>query len=242
MKPAMTPQQKLLTEDTRSSFTAYKDLVYSNGSMAAFLYYEVATILLSNIPAGLGLATRSVFFRPFFVSVGKRPLFGRGLIIRNPGNISLGNKVVIDDYATLDARSNASIRVGDYVSIGRFSSLVAKESNLVIGDGVNIGSFCRIATQSSLEIGKSTLIAAYCYIGPGNHKFGDEKIPLIEKEMDLKGGVKIGSKCWIGARATILDGVTIGDESIVGAHSLVLEDVPPKSVVAGSPARIIKKL
>ncbi|MCB0322363.1 MAG: acyltransferase [Bdellovibrionales bacterium] len=58
--------------------------------------------------------------------------------------------------------------------------------------------------------------------------------------MELKGGVRIGKHCWIGTRATILDGVTIGDHAVVGAHSLVREDVPPGAVVAGVPAKIVK--
>jgi acetyltransferase-like isoleucine patch superfamily enzyme len=47
---------------------------------------------------------------------------------------------------------------------------------------------------------------------------------------------------WIGAHVTILDGVRIGDGAIVGAHSLVRENVPPRTVVAGTPARIIREL
>ena len=53
------------------------------------------------------------------------------------------------------------------------------------------------------------------------------------------GAITIGNNCFIGNRATILPGVTIGDDSIVGAGSMVTKDVPPGSVVAGVPARVI---
>lgn len=61
---------------------------------------------------------------------------------------------------------------------------------------------------------------------------------------DLTRGVRVhtrvGRRCFIGARSIILPGITIGDESIVGAGSVVTRDVPPRSVVAGNPARVIK--
>jgi acetyltransferase-like isoleucine patch superfamily enzyme len=81
------------------------------------------------------------------------------------------------------------------------------------------------------------LIAAYAYIGPGNHQLDEEGKPLIAENMVKKGGVTIGDNAWIGTRATILDGVTIGKNAVVGAHSLVREDVPEGAVVAGTPAK-----
>lgn len=56
-----------------------------------------------------------------------------------------------------------------------------------------------------------------------------------------KGDVVIGNDVWIGYKATILSGVTIGDGSVVGAHSLVTKDVPPYTIVAGNPAKIVRK-
>ena len=163
--------------------------------------------------------------------------------MRNPARISIGKGVLIDDYAALDARGDgATIGIGNHVSIGRYSSLVSKGAHVILEDGVNIGSYCRLATQSSLHIGESTLIAAYAYIGPGNHQSGNDEVPLISREMDIRGGVSIGKRCWIGARATILDGVSIGDGSIVGAHSLVRESVPAGVIVAGVPAKIVREI
>jgi acetyltransferase-like isoleucine patch superfamily enzyme len=145
---------------------------------------------------------------------------------------------MLDDYATIDPQGEgAQITISDSVSIGKFSLVIAKKGNINLAAGVNIASNCRIATESRIEIGTSTLVAAYCYIGPGNHQHGDG--PLIEQPMQIKGGVKIGSNCWIGARATIMDGVTIGDNAIVAAHSFVNKDVPAGAVVGGCPAKII---
>ena len=242
MKPAMTPQQKLLTGSHRKPWTVYRRLVAGEASLGSFLSFEIITLLVSNMPTALGVGLRALVYPNMFKSCGKRPLFGRGVCIRIPKSISLGDRVVFDDYSMLDVRDAGTISIGNYVTVGRFSTVTAKGGPVVFEDGVNIGSFCRVGSQTSLEIGESSLIAAYCYIGPGNHRYGDSRTPLIEKEMELKGGVKIGKRCWVGARVTILDGVTVGDDSIIGAHSLVMEDVPAKTIVVGAPAKILRKI
>jgi len=242
-KPAMTPQQASFVDGKESAFTLYRRLVVGEGGLISLLGYEVYTLFLSNMPGLLGMGLRALVLPLLFGRSGERPAVGRGVVIRNPAAISVGNRLLVDDYAVLDVHGNGgSISLGDYASLGRYSTIAAKGGRIKIGKAVNIGSYCRIATQSQLEIGESTLIAAYTYIGPGNHRRGDEKTPLIAQEMEIKGGVKIGTHVWIGARATILDGVTVGDGAIIGAHSLVREDVPPSAVVAGIPAKVIKML
>lgn len=242
MKPAMTPQQSALTGESGGALSLYKSLaVGTRASWLHFVHYEFLTFFLSNMTGILGFGGRALLYPGLLKRCGKRPAIGRGVVIRNPQSISFGDKILIDDYAALDVRGEAGeISLGNFVSIGRFTTVTAKQGAVTLHDGANIGSYCRIATQSKVVIGESTLVAAYCYIGPGNHQAGDEDTPLISREMDIRGGVHIGKNCWIGAGALILDGVTIGDGAIVGAHALVRDDVPAGAVVVGSPARIIK--
>ncbi len=157
--------------------------------------------------------------------------------------IILGRGVIIDDYAVLDVRGgNAKIEISNNVVIGRNTAIVAKSAQINIGQGVNISSNCRIASQSKIKIDESVLIAAFVYIGPGNHQLGDDQKPLIEQEMEIKDGVEIGKHVWIGTRATILDGIKIGEGAIIAAHSFVNCDVAAYTVVAGTPAKCIKSL
>ncbi len=238
MKPAMTPQQAQYSAGERSAFALYRALATGKASMLHFLHYEAATFFCANVPGLLGLGLRALLYRPLFAACASRPGLGRSLSIRIPKQISLGRGVLVDDFAVLDVRGdNASIRLDDHVTIGRFTTVAAKGGHVDLKPGVNVGSYCRIATNSSVSIGESTLVAAYCYIGPGNHQRGDDDTPLIERPMDIKGGVTIGKHCWIGTRATILDGVTIGDGAIIGAHSLVKDDVPAGVTVVGVPAK-----
>jgi acetyltransferase-like isoleucine patch superfamily enzyme len=234
----MTPQQARLST---GGLGVYRDFAVGNGSWFSLFQYELLTTLFGNVPGLLGLGTRAIFYPALLKSAGRRPAIGRGVVLRNPARISLGDRVLVDDYAVLDVRgSDGSIHVGDHVSVGRFSTLAAKHGEIALESGVNIGSYCRIATQSRVAIGASTLVAAYCYIGPGNHAPADSSQPLIEREMQIRGGVTIGKHAWIGAHSTVMDGVTIGDGATVGAHSLVLHDVPAGATVAGVPARPLR--
>lgn len=223
------------------SLALYKSLsVGEERSWISLLGYELYQHLCSDVSGLVGYGMRSLALS-LLLGSSKKPVIGKGVLIRRPCQIHMDRKVFIDDFAALDVRGSGSIRLGAHTFIGRFSSVIAKEADVALGEGVNIGTNCRIASQSQITIGPSTLIAAYCYIGPGNHQQGEGGGALIEQEMEIRGGVTIGSNCWIGARATILDGVTIGDNAIVGAHSLVRESVPAGAVVAGTPARVIRK-
>lgn len=241
MKPAMTPQQARLSDSGVSALGLYREFSVGDSSWGFFAFFESVTLLTANIPGLLGFALRASIYPYLLGRAGRRPALGRGIVVRNPRRIALGDKVMVDDYAVLDARgSEADISLGDHVSVGRFTTIAAKGGRIAIGRGANIGSYCRLATQSRITIGESVLVAAYCYIGPGNHLPADEATPLIARDMEIKGGVTIGDHAWIGAHTTILDGVTIGAGAIIGAHSLVREDVPPGAVVGGVPARLLR--
>lgn len=81
--------------------------------------------------------------------------------------------------------------------------------------------------RASISIGRDTLVAF--------------KTLLISREPDGQcRPIRVGDRCFIGGNAVVLPGVTIGDESIVAAGAVVFDDVPPRSIVAGNPARVIR--
>lgn len=240
--PAMTPQQRELSDTARSGFATYRALAVGEGSSVwDLLWYEGVQLLCANTPGLLGFAARTVLYRRLFAQCGRRPAIGRGVLIRVPRQITLGDGVLIDDNAALDVRgASGRIDLEQRVSIGRLTTIAAKYGSITLRAGCNIGSYCRIATNSRIDIGESVLVGAYCYIGPGNHTEGDAEQPLISQPMDIRGGVTIGAGSWLGTRVTVLDGVKIGRNVIIGAHSLVRDDVPDNAVAVGVPARVIR--
>ena len=109
--------------------------------------------------------------------------------------------------------------------------------NIKIGKRVFINAGCQFQDQGGIEIGDDVLIGLQTIIATLNHDPNPKKRGgMIPKP------VKIGNNVWLGARVTICPGVTIGEGAIVGAGAVVTKDVPPRTVVAGVPAKIIKEL
>lgn len=241
--PAMTPQQEAFSDPSAKGLAMYRTLAVGDEGSFAFLRYEFLTFLSSGLPGLPGFALRAFLYPFLFAECGRRPAIGRDVVLRVPGRIKLGSGVLIDDFAALDVRvkgERGAIEVGDRVCIGRFSTIAAKHGEISISPGANIGSYCRIATTSTVRIGESCLVGAYCYVGPGNHTESTDGNPLISNPMEDRGGVSIGDHAWLGARVTVLDGVKIGKHAIIGAHSVVRDDIPDYGVAVGAPARTIR--
>lgn len=107
--------------------------------------------------------------------------------------------------------------------------------NLEIGDYSAVGFDVEIYNFAPVKIGEQTVVSQYSYLCTASHDYEVQDMRLYWKP------ITIGPQCWIAADAFIAPGVTIGEGSIVGARSVVTKDVAPWIVVAGNPARYIKK-
>ena len=86
------------------------------------------------------------------------------------------------------------------------------------------------------------LIGSDVHIYVTNHEFSDITRPILGQGHQKSLSVVIESGAWVGAKAIILPGVSVGKNAVVGAGSVVTKDVPPMSVVAGNPGKLIRFL
>lgn len=136
------------------------------------------------------------------------------------------------EYDELMRRIFPSMGEGSIVS----TPLTAVRPHMVkIGRNVVVMPGCLMMSAGGITIEDGVMIAANVQLISNNHD-------LYERQVITCKPVHIGRNAWIGAGVTILPGVTIGDNAVVGAASVVTKDVPADTIVAGNPAKFIKRI
>jgi acetyltransferase-like isoleucine patch superfamily enzyme len=232
--------QDQLSAPGTSSRAKYAALVVGRPGLGALLKYELVISLAQARAGALGLVLRKMLYPALLGSCGRNVVFGQNVVLRHPHKIAIGSNVVIDDNCLIDAKgeSNRGVRIGDGVFIGRNTILSCKNGDIELADGANIGFNCEVFSASRVTIGRSVLMAAYCYVIGGDHDFSDPSKPVLEQTR-TSAGVTIGDGVWMGAGAKILDGVAIGDGAVIGAGAVVRENVPASAIAVGIPARVV---
>jgi acetyltransferase-like isoleucine patch superfamily enzyme len=84
------------------------------------------------------------------------------------------------------------------------------------------------------------MLANGCFVSDGSHRFDDPDKPVPWQGFTTKGPTRVGDNVWCGANVVITSGVTVGERCVIGANSVVTADLPPHSIAAGAPARVIR--
>lgn len=237
-------EQKNLLDENKGMLQKYKGLFTGKVSMGYLIKYELIVTLLANLPGAAGLALRKIFYPLLFKQVGRGVVFGRGMTIRHPKKIIIGDNVIFDDNTVIDAKGekNQGITIGNNAVLGRNSILSCKGGDIQIGDYTNIGPNNSLLSETILSIGEYVFTAGNTYmVAGGNHGFQRKDIPIYHQPSVSRGGIILEDDIWIGASVTILDGARIGKGSVIGAASLVNKEIPEYSIAHGVPAQVIKK-
>jgi len=172
-------------------------------------------------------------------------LIGKRTVIINKNKIYTKGNLSIDKYCHIDALSNSGISFGENVSIGKYTTIecsgTLKEigKGLIVGNNVGLGTHGFFGCAGGIEIGNDTIFGNFVSMHSENHNYSNTEIPIRLQGVN-RSGIIIGDDCWIGAKATILDGARIGNGCIVAAGAVVTKgEYPDYSILGGVPAKII---
>jgi acetyltransferase-like isoleucine patch superfamily enzyme len=162
--------------------------------------------------------------------------------------LSVGRSVTIDSGAYIDALSVEGLVFGDNVSVGRNTRISGTGNLQLLGKGMKLGNNIGLGINSfygcggGIGIGDDTIIGDFVSFHAENHAFDTPAIP-IRLQGVTRQGIRIGRNCWIGAKATILDGAIIEDGCIIAAGAVVTAGIyPANTIYGGVPAKPLGKV
>lgn len=153
----------------------------------------------------------------------------------------------------LNSSNEKYISIGDNVNIGSFCRITVStefgghkvksdnEIKIKIGNNVDIGNNSFISANNNIEIGSHVIMSSYVFITDHDHGFSDFEKNIHEQPLSEGGHVKIGDNVFLGVKCSVLKNVTIGDRAVVAANAVVTKDVAAYSIVAGNPAKVVRK-
>jgi acetyltransferase-like isoleucine patch superfamily enzyme len=178
-----------------------------------WLWYETNSLPWNRVRIHYEFMRREAFVR--------WPVHGNVLSALLEGRLEIGAHTLLEPGVWLTAPGAARIRIGS-------------------GTFLNLGVM--VASMNLVEIGDHCMFANGCFISDSSHRFEDPHVPVPWQGFTTKGPTRIGDNVWCGANVVVTTGVTIGERCVIGANSVVTEDIPPCSIAAGAPARILRTI
>lgn len=177
--------------------------------------------------------------------LGKRPRLARGSSAKGDvGTLELGERVTVCTGAVVFAGAS----VGDEAILGD-QSYVRERSRIGSGSVIGRGSVvdndvvvgARVKVQTSVYLTAFTVVEDDVFVGPGATTTNDDTMNRHGAETPLRGAT-LRRACRVGGGAVLTPGVEIGEEAFVAAGAVVTKDVPPRAVVIGVPARVVREV
>lgn len=149
------------------------------------------------------------------------PVHGNVLEALREGRLEIGPHVLLEPHVWITADRPARVRIGE-------------------GTFLNLGVM--IAALDLVEIGAHCMLANGSFVTDANHRFDDPEQPVPWQGFTSKGPTRLGDNVWCGMNVVITSGVTVGERCVIGANSVVTSDLPPRSIAAGVPARVLRRV
>lgn len=167
-----------------------------------------------------------------------------GVDLRNAALVRFGRGVTLERGVIIDGLSAQGINLGDNVSIGAYSIVCASMLNFV-GEGLRFGKnsscgpYSYIGAGGLITIGEDVSMGQHVSFHAENHNFDRIDIPIASQGVNRKG-IVIEGDCWVGSNVVFLDGAHVGRGCVIAAGAVVRGEIPPYSVAAGMPARVLR--
>lgn len=197
------------------------------------------------IPTLLGIVIRGVVYR-LIMKIHGWAAVENGVRLRYAQNISLANGVYLDQGSYLHAcpggislGENTIVMHGAILHVYNFRDLPS--AGIRVGKNCLIGEYTVIRGQGGVSIGDRVYTSPFVQLLAVNHVTDDPERSFVEQGITAEG-IAIGDDVWIGAGAIITDGVVIGNGAVVAAGAVVTEEVLPRTMVGGIPAKTIRSI
>lgn len=162
------------------------------------------------------------------------------LKLRWRGRLQTDGIAFVCPGVTFEIGRDARVVLGRWSWLGHGTKVRAHEGEVVIGAKSVLGQECTISCYQHVSIGRECIVADRVMLIDFDHGVVEVERP-IRLQGIYKRDVRVGHNVWIGYGAALLRGVTVGDNAIVGTSSVVTRDVADNAVVAGAPAREIRR-
>ncbi|MDT8306181.1 MAG: acyltransferase, partial [Anaerolineae bacterium] len=215
------------------------------GSLPRYLLEQLLFFLIGWVPTPLGIALRGVLYR-FILHMDGVAAIEKNVRLRFAGNIHLGHGAYLDENTYLHATpggirigANTIVMHGAVLHVYNFRAM--PHSHITIGRDSLIGEYTVIRGQGGVTIGDRVYTSPFTQLIAVNHVFDDPTRPFVDQGITAQG-IVVEDDVWLGANVVVTDGVRIGKGAVVAAGAVVTRDVPPHTVAAGVPARVIKEI
>jgi len=210
-----------------------------------YILEQLLYLLVGWIPTVIGIGLRAILYRLILHMDGIAAI-ENGVRLRFANYIRLGRGVYLDQGTYLHAcpngieiGANTIVMHGAVLHVYNFRDL--PHAGIKIGRDSLVGEYSVIRGQGGVTIGDRVYTSPFTQIIAVNHVFDNPDRPFVEQGITAQG-IVIEDDVWLGAGAVITDGVCVGKGAVVAAGAVVTQDVPAHTVVAGVPARPVKKI